>query len=190
MAGKRPRGGLTDEDRKIWRKVAKTLTPLGPSKPELDEDAQSEVDVFREAVELSPPQKTAPHQSVAPKAILPPPHRLDGKTFHKLRKGKLKPERRIDLHGLRVEEAHGRLSRFLMESHQRGCRTVLVITGKGNTAARDDNPAMPTRRGIIRQSLPHWLELPPLNRIVLHATAAHHRDGGSGAYYVYLKRAR
>ena len=49
---------------------------------------------------------------------------------------------------------------------------------------------MPVRRGILRHQVPQWLQMPPLAPLVLQVTQAHGKHGGSGAYYIYLRRQR
>ena len=86
---------------------------------------------------------------------------MDRRRFDKLRRGRLDPEARIDLHGMTSEHAHAALTGFIRAAHADGLRLVLVITGKG----RPDAQAMqPHRHGILRHSLPHWLAAPPLER--------------------------
>ncbi len=119
-------------------------------------------------------------------------YELDGRTYDRLRKGKLKPDRRIDLHGMTAARAHAALKDFIMIAASDGCRMVLVITGKGLRGNEKSEGYWPLRRkpGVIRESLPQWLAMPPLRGIVLQHHKAQDRDGGSGAYYVYLRRAR
>ena len=122
-----------------------------------------------------------------PKPPRPSP-RMDHGVFRKLKQGKFRPEARIDLHGMTADAAHSELMEFAFRAHASGKRLVLVITGKGRGAA-DDDP-FPSRPGVLRRSLPEWLGRPPLNSIVQEWTEAHIRHGGSGAFYVYLRRAR
>lgn len=114
------------------------------------------------------------------------PLRMDKTAFNRLRRGKLAPEARIDLHGLTVGEAHADLIRFMLRAHAEGRRLVLVITGKGRPGL--DQGPIPQRFGILKQQVPAWLRLPPLGGLVLQVAEAHARHGGSGAYYVYLRR--
>jgi DNA-nicking Smr family endonuclease len=114
------------------------------------------------------------------------PH-MDRRRFDKLRRGRLEPEARIDLHGLTSERAHRALGDFIRSAQARELRLVLVITGKGSP---DDSPHQPRRHGILRHSVPHWLAAPPLAACILQVTAAHPRHGGAGALYVYLRRRR
>ncbi|MEL6532454.1 MAG: Smr/MutS family protein [Pseudomonadota bacterium] len=109
-------------------------------------------------------------------------------TYQKMQRGKLKPEAKIDLHGMTLSRAHPELIDFMMRAHAKGARLVLVITGKGRD--RDEDGPIPIRRGILRHQVPAWLAAPPLGQIVLDIRTAHLRHGGEGAYYVYLKRMR
>jgi DNA-nicking Smr family endonuclease len=110
---------------------------------------------------------------------------MDAGTFGRMRKGKLSPEGRIDLHGMTLAEAHPALISFILGSRAKGRRFVLVITGKGRVT--DDMAPMPARAGRLRHDVPRWLTLPPLAGAVLQVTPAHRRHGGEGALYVYLR---
>jgi DNA-nicking Smr family endonuclease len=113
---------------------------------------------------------------------------MDRRRFERLRRGRIEPEARLDLHGMNSARAHAELVDFLVAAHADGLRLVLVITGKGREG--DEDAHAPHRRGVLRHSLPHWLAAPPLASRVLQAAPAHHRHGGSGAFYVYLRRVR
>jgi DNA-nicking Smr family endonuclease len=113
---------------------------------------------------------------------------MDAKAFSRLTRGKLSPEARIDLHGMTLAEAEPELTRFVLDSYARGCRLVLVITGKGRPA--QDHGPIPQRTGVLRQQLPVWLSREPLRSLVLQIAEAHLKHGGGGAFYVYLRRSR
>lgn len=100
-------------------------------------------------------------------------------------RGKIAPEARIDLHGMTLAVAKSALTGFILSCSASGRRLVLVITGKG----KGDHGPLPSRSGALRHEVPHWLDLPPLSRMVLQVVPAHVRHGGGGAYYVYLRRA-
>ena len=116
------------------------------------------------------------------------PVQMDRKSFDQMKRGKLKPEGRLDLHGLTLDRAHPLLTRFILSAQGDGKRLVLVITGKGKS--RDDGGPIPVRFGVLRHQVPQWLSLAPLSSAVLQITQAHDRHGGGGAYYVYLRRPR
>ncbi len=180
---------LSAEEEKLWQRITDTTTPiqkpkavqqpgiprkkpLQPAKPAYKPTA------FKIGERATP---VTPHY--APPAE---PLRMDQKTFAKMRKGKTRPEARLDLHGMTVDAAHTALVSFLMRAKADGKRLVLVITGKGKPGP--DNGPIPRRTGVLRQQLPHWLDVPPLRQIVLQSHTAHLKHGGSGAFYIYLRR--
>ncbi|MEN8837177.1 MAG: Smr/MutS family protein [Celeribacter marinus] len=116
------------------------------------------------------------------------PVEMDRKKFGKMKRGKLKPEARLDLHGMTLAHAHPALQGFILSSAAAGRRLVLVITGKGKD--RDDGGPIPIRRGVLKNQVPHWLHQAPLRSVVMQINEAHLTHGGSGAYYVYLRRNR
>lgn len=113
---------------------------------------------------------------------------MDKKAFTRLKRGKLKPEGRIDLHGMTLDQAHPALTRFILSSQASHKRLVLVITGKGKQG--DDHGPIPVRRGILKHNVPQWLRMAPLSQAILQISEAHLKHGGGGAYYVYLRRNR
>lgn len=192
---KKPRH-LSSDERALWDQVAKRTVPM---KPEIRTNAPQEIGKTKPAKASIPIDnfqmgaKAAPSTSFNPKPTVgaqlrSAPLQMDNKSFGKMTRGKLKPEGRIDLHGMTMAEAHPELVAFVLGAHAVGKRLVLVITGKGRI--NDDYGPIPARRGILRHQVPQWLSLPPLSSAVLQVTPAHIRHGGDGAYYVYLRRRR
>ena len=105
---------------------------------------------------------------------------LDRRTKTRLRRGQVSIEARIDLHGLTQPEAHAQLLSFLESAVERGLRSVLVITGKGLRASG--------KIGILRSSVPRWLNQQPARDWIKAFDYAVNRDGGEGALYVLLRR--
>ena len=112
--------------------------------------------------------------------------RMDSKKYRQMIRGNMVPEKTIDLHGLRQEQAKNALTDFIIKSRQNGNRLLLVITGKGRSNNYDRFTVKEV--GVLRRSVPLWLEGPRFVDMVLQITQAHPKHGGSGAYYVYLKR--
>jgi DNA-nicking Smr family endonuclease len=111
---------------------------------------------------------------------------MDRRRFLAMTRGRSTPEARIDLHGMTLAEAHDELARFLLRCHAAERRLVLVITGKGGGRGRTGH--YEPSAGVLRRHVPHWLALPPLDRLVLQTAEAHRSHGGAGALYVYLAR--
>lgn len=196
---KGPRG-LRPEEQALWEMIAARTQPMHPMR-------KAALEVAEEAKPLPKMPEPAPKVPIAPFAIgekagTPPrpldlalpmsaalaraPVEMDHKAHRKLVRGKLHPEARIDLHGMTLADAHPALMRFVADAHARGLRLVLVITGKGKL--RDEYAPTPSRMGVLRHEVPHWLTSGALRPLVLQVTEAHRTHGGSGAYYVYLRR--
>ncbi|APG48777.1 Smr/MutS family protein [Phaeobacter porticola] len=195
---------LTSEEIDLWHRVARQAERLHPKtamapatlplpKPKPTKSALPPQERFSpEIFELgakagSKPARHDLKPSVAG-SLRSAPLQMDGKAYRKMTRGKLKPEGKLDLHGMRVDAAHPALVRFILSAHGSGKRLVLVITGKGKD--RDEPGPMPVPRGVLRHQVPQWLSLPPLSQAVLQVTPAHVSHGGGGAYYVYLRRHR
>jgi DNA-nicking Smr family endonuclease len=100
--------------------------------------------------------------------------------LRKLRRGLLPIDARLDLHGLRAEEAQDALERFLREKRARGERCVLVVHGKGEHS--------PGGIGILRGEMSAWLSQGRASAHVWAFATAGREDGGEGAVYVLLVR--
>ncbi|CAA2137962.1 Smr/MutS family protein [Methylobacterium bullatum] len=129
----------------------------------------------------------APSPVAAPATVVtaPPLPGLERKARLALRRGSLKVEARIDLHGMYQAEAHGALVGFLMRCRSAGHAHVLVVTGKGGGAGYDEAFS---ERGVLRRQVPHWLRSPELRSIVIGFEEAARHHGGAGALYVRLRR--
>lgn len=199
----RRRRGLTAEERDLWSRIARSATPLVPGRalPAADSPPEPSPAPNRPSFAAAPPPPVPPFR-IGQSAALPVggyhpapspaerlangPLRMDQKTHRRMSQGKLRPEARLDLHGMTLAEAQPELTRFILSCHANDRRLVLVITGKG----RGDHGPLPTRPGALRHQVPHWLHSAPLAQVVQQVTSAHDRHGGEGAYYVYLRRPR
>lgn len=183
---------LSAEERALWEQIARQATPLRPR----TEGAGEVPPLLPGPLPTAPPTpnpirpfrlgERAQAQETRPSQPTPPRLAMDAKAFGKLSRGRLAPEARIDLHGMTLAEAHPELISFILTSHAAGRRLVLVITGKGKP--RDDDGPMPSRHGVLRRQVPHWLSMPPLAPVILQVSQAHLKHGGAGACYVYLRR--
>ena len=194
MAPKRP-------DRK-----PKSIKPVVPDEA-LFETAMRDVAALPKKKRAAPPSETKPPETKPPvpakpripsrpplPAPVPPPSAprlapldpgrsgdVDTRTLDRLRRGQLRPEGRLDLHGMTQAEAHGALEKFIPRAQGAGRRCVIVITGKGSVSAGG---------GVLRNAVPGWLNAPSLRPSVLAFAEAVPRDGGAGALYVLLRRKR
>jgi DNA-nicking Smr family endonuclease len=100
-----------------------------------------------------------------------------------LSRGKVSPDAKLDLHGLTLAAAERAVARFLEEAAARDCKVVLIVTGKG---LREE--AGRFVGGRIRAEFVGWLNRPENRARVRGVRSAHLRHGGSGAFYVLLRR--
>lgn len=101
---------------------------------------------------------------------------ISGQTLRKLRRGHWPVQAQLDLHGLTVDQARGRMAIFLRECENRNWRCVRVIHGKG-LGSRDGEP-------VLKRRVAGWLMQ---HDGVLAFCQARRADGGSGAVMVLLK---
>lgn len=168
---------LTAHERALWARVAASVKPLPgrevPKLPVAPAPAaalpSNPPKALRQAPAPVPPKPKAPHPLGAT---------LDGSWDRQIARGRLTPDRVIDLHGHTLATAHGVLAGAILAGD--GARVMLVITGKG----RPDRPSR------IRDELMHWLDRPDLRAHVASLRNAHPRHGGSGAFYIILRRAK
>ena len=200
---------LTEADRRAWEAYRRTADPLHEARRDGGEDRGiPSLDAADPAPVVHPPvarrqpwvtafrvgegrRTGASTYDLAPSPLdhlRTQPVAMDARAFHRLKAGKLRPEGKLDLHGMTLDVAHAALIDYLFTAHAAGKRLLLVVTGKGKR--RDDSWPMPVRLGALRHQVPHWLRMPPLTPLVLQVTPAHRTHGGDGALYVYLKRAR
>jgi DNA-nicking Smr family endonuclease len=182
----RRRRTVTEEEASLWRRfvAAAGITPLRPEIPPPDEPPQRPETAPEDATALAIPR--APERSRVRSAPQPPPDLaigvapggLDRKRWDDLRRGRTRPERTLDLHGRRADDAHDAVRRFVLGAQAEGLRCVAIVTGKGTGETG----------GVLRRELPHWLNAPPLREIIL--ALAHPHRANTGAVHLLLRRKR
>jgi DNA-nicking Smr family endonuclease len=100
-----------------------------------------------------------------------------------LSKGRRAPEAKLDLHGMTLIAAERAVANFIADSSAQNRRVVLIVTGKG---LRLEGGRV--FGGRIRAEFLGWLDRPENRARVTAVRAAHPRHGGSGAFYVLLRR--
>lgn len=191
-----------EDDAALWARVAETAKPLTAKNRAFHVDAPlrsvpppepAETKGGKRAAQdraLSSPAPSAkPQARMTVKTAPPPAPGLDRQTSRRLDKGALAIEARIDLHGMRQREAHAALRKFLHWARGKDYRHVLVITGKGSARAEERSFYDEEARGVLRQSVPHWLAHGDLAPLIVSFSEAPRRLGGEGALYVRLRKA-
>lgn len=184
------RGGRrrpTQAELEMWQAILHDVKPLAGRKrvphptpaPPRREPADGEA---------APSIRPSPPPRPLPELVPGQPAGLDRNSGRRLKQGRYPVEARLDLHGMTQEQAYFALNSFLARSAEMDRRCVLVITGKGYRRVGETDGAR--EPGVLRSSLPRWLNEAPNRGRVLAVTEAQPKDGGGGAFYVLLRRRR
>lgn len=183
--------GLSPDEAALWQRVAATITPLNPvrkAKPVLAQPVVLTAPLQPKAVKgRAPPPLPAP-PSPSPVARPLQSHGLDATWDRKLARGAIVPDVTIDLHGLGLDAAHGRLNGGIAQALAMGSRVILLIAGKHRP--HDEHDARGARRGAIRAKLLDWLAHSSHASNIAAVRPAQPRHGGAGAVYIVLRKAR
>ena len=105
---------------------------------------------------------------------------LEKKTF---------PNKSFDLHGYSLDEANIKISEFIKDSYEQGSKKLLIVTGKGIHSKNEKDPYISKNLGILKYSVPEYIKNSnELMSLISEIKQADKEDGGSGAFYLYLKK--
>ena len=94
----------------------------------------------------------------------------------------------IDLHGLSLDVANKKIDEFINICFANKIKKIIVITGKGNRSKTINNPYISKDLGILKNSVPEFIKSNQnLMKMIKIIKKAKTEDGGSGAFYIYLK---
>jgi len=95
----------------------------------------------------------------------------------------------IDLHGFTLEEANKVIEQFINDSYLENIKKLIVVTGKGLHSQNDKDPYLSKDLSILKYSVPDFIEgNQELMKKILEIKDADIKDGGTGAFYIYLKK--
>ena len=193
---------LTAGEWALWQQFTKEAVPLTPSPKNRPPEGESPLPSPQTPTTSAPdrigPSKEAARPIVADQSrkanfadnlpYLPAGEliAMDRRQALRLKRGQYPIDASLDLHGMTQEIAHRAFFRFVEAAARRGDRCLLVITGKGSGRSADGH----RQEGVLRKALPGWINASALRS---HILAFHHaklRDGGTGAYYILLRRNR
>ena len=94
----------------------------------------------------------------------------------------------IDLHGYTLEEANRFIEDFIIKSYEKNVHKIIVVTGKGIHSQNEKDPYVSKDLSILKYSVPEFIENNlDLMKKIIEIKDAKIEDGGSGAFYIYLK---
>ena len=97
--------------------------------------------------------------------------------------------KKLDLHGLTLVQANRAVKKFIIQCFEEGYKNLLIITGKGIRSKVQNNPYLSEKMSVLKYSVPEFLKSDKelLNKIKDIKTAEI-KDGGEGAFYIFLKK--
>ena len=114
--------------------------------------------------------------------------KLPNKDF-KIKTGNTTKIRSIDLHGYTLEEANKAIEDFIIKSFEEKINKLIVVTGKGIHSDVERDPYVSKDLSILKYSVPEFISNNQnLNNLINEITDAKIEDGGSGAFYIFLKK--
>ena len=114
--------------------------------------------------------------------------KLHDKDSYKLQQKKNKI-RSIDLHGYSLDNANQIVEEFILKSYSEGINKLIIVTGKGLHSQNEKNPYVSKDFGILKYSVPEFISKnKKIKKLIFDITDAKIEDGGSGAFYIYLKK--
>ena len=94
-----------------------------------------------------------------------------------------------DLHGYSLEEANNKIKKLIINSYEGGVSKLIIVTGKGLHSQNDKDPYVSKDLGILKYSVPDYINSnEDLMNIIHEIKDANLEDGGSGAFYIFLKK--
>jgi len=115
--------------------------------------------------------------------------KIPNKDFVHKKNTRYKKTKKIDLHGYTIEEANKAIEQFIQKSFDENVTKIIVITGKGLRSSNIENPYLSKDLSILKYSVPEFIENnKSLTQLIIETTDAKIEDGGSGAFYIFLKK--
>ena len=102
---------------------------------------------------------------------------------------KSKKTRSLDLHGKTLDEANQIIENFIRKSYEDKVHKLIIVTGKGLHSSNEKDPYVSKDLGILKYSIPNFLKNnADLMDLITNISEASIEDGGSGAFYIFLKK--
>ena len=97
--------------------------------------------------------------------------------------------RSVDLHGFTLVEANQEVKKFINQSYKEGMNKLIIVTGKGLHSKNKSDPYVSKDLSILKYSVPEFIKKEEsLMKKIIEIKDANIKDGGSGAFYIYLKK--
>ena len=105
------------------------------------------------------------------------------------KKQKIKKTFSFDLHGYSLDEANKKITSLIYDAYEKGLVKLIIVTGKGLHSTNEKDPYVSKNLGILKYSVPEYIQNnKELMTMINYIDEAEVQDGGSGAFYIYLKK--
>ena len=95
----------------------------------------------------------------------------------------------LDLHGFTLDEANNKVQEFINSSYLNNVKKLIIVTGKGLHSKNYENPYVSKDLSILKYSVPEYINKNKnLMKKIIELKEADIKDGGSGSFYIYLKK--
>ena len=99
--------------------------------------------------------------------------------------------RSLDLHGYTLEQANNTIEKFILKAFEERVSKLIIVTGKGIHSNVERDPYVSKDLSILKYSVPEFINNNKnLMGVINDIQDATIEDGGSGAFYVFLKKNR
>ena len=162
---------ITDKDKEDWESFLNNKKKINNNNPVKKKDIESPDKNKLDWENFLNNEEKIPNKDFIHKKII---------RYEKLKK--------IDLHGYTIEEANNAIEKFIQKCFNEDVTKIIVITGKGLRSKNVENPYLSRDLSILKYSVPEFIEKnKSLTQFIIETTDAKIEDGGSGAFYIYLK---
>ena len=114
--------------------------------------------------------------------------KLPNKDFKQIKKN-ISKTKHIDLHGFTLEQANIKVEKFIGDSYDNYVSKIVVVTGKGLHSNVEKDPYVSKNHSILKYSVREYIESnTELMKKIIDIRKAEIKDGGAGAFYIFLKK--
>jgi len=168
---------ISDKDIKDWENFLKNKEKIANKEP-----------VKKKDVNLKKNQEISDKDKQDWEKFLKNKEKIPNKDFVNKKNIRYEKIKKIDLHGYTIEEANKALEQFIQKCFDESVTKIIVITGKGLRSKNIENPYLSKDLSILKYSVPEFIESNrDLMKMIIEIKDAKIEDGGSGAFYIYLK---
>ncbi len=95
----------------------------------------------------------------------------------------------FDLHGFTLSDANNKIYELINSAYLKGINKLIIVTGKGIHSKNEKDPYISKDYSILKYSVPEYIKNnQELMNMIIEIKDAEIKDGGEGAFYIFLKK--